>query len=466
MSRSNNKGQSFLMMSILLLGSFLTTLAETLLNNALPVIMSEMNVTQMTAQWLSTGYFLAAGIAMPTAAFFTNQFKLKPLFTSIMAIFLVGLIISATASSFFTLLLGRIIQAISVGISMPLIQNVLTLIFPVEKRGLILGIAGVVISLGPAVGPTLSGFLVEYYSWRILFIFMIPIAAVVLILGLLFLKNVTPTHEDQLDITSVFLSTIGFGILLYGFSNISSLNLVNLLMILFGLIVVVIFIYRQLHIKNPLLELKVFLAPSFRRVILLAIFSAISLMGPELIVPLYNQNVRGMSAMNSGLCLLAGALLMAILSLVSGQLYDNSGIKKLAYYGFGLAIMATIPMIWFDDKTSPIFIATIYAIRISALTLVYMPISVLGLNSLPTKYVVYGSTIIVTVQQLATSLGTALLVAATDWGHHFGQSRGLTHKISIQLGYQWAFIMTLTITIICLIISFTIKNKTSVEINN
>lgn len=456
--------QRVLMMSILLLGSFLTTLAETLLNNALPVIMTEMNVTQMTAQWLSTGYFLIAGITMPTAAFFTNRVQLKPLFIGIMSIFLVGLIISATANSFLVLLIGRMIQAISVGISMPLIQNVLTLIFPVEKRGFTLGIAGVVISLGPAVGPTLSGFIVDHYSWRMLFIFLIPIATLALILGLVFVKNITPTKSDHLDIPSLILSTLGFGTLLYGFSNIGSLNWTILIMIISGLVLIGIFIYRQLHIVDPLLELRVFLAPSFRKVAVLATISAIALMGPELIVPLYNQNVRGLDAMTSGLTLLVGALLMAVISLVSGKLFDKSGIKKLAYYGFGIASLMTLPMIWFNDQTSPLWIAIVYAIRISALTLVYMPTSVLGLNSLPQKYVVYGSTIIVTIQQLATSLGTALLVAITGWGSKFALAQGKSMKLATAMGYHWAFILTLVITGLCLVLSLRLKNKTTIEI--
>ncbi|KRO00127.1 DHA2 family efflux MFS transporter permease subunit [Companilactobacillus kimchiensis] len=459
--------QKFLMMFILLLGSFLTTLAETLLNNALPAIMSEMRVTQLSAQWLSTGYFLVAGITMPTAAYFTNRVNLKPLFVSIMSIFLLGLIISATANSFLVLLIGRMVQAISVGISMPLVQNVLTLIFPVEKRGFILGIAGVVISLGPAVGPTLSGVIVDHYSWRMLFIFLIPVAVLALLLGNFFIKNITPTKPDKLDVPSVLMSTVGFGSLLYGFSNIgvsTNFNSMVLVTIVLGLVIVGFFVYRQLHIEHPLLELRVFLAPSFRKVIVLASLAAISLMGPELIVPLYNQNIRGLDATTSGLTLLIGALLMAVISLISGKLYDLFGIKKLAYYGFGLAIMASIPMLWFNQTTSPIWIAIVYAIRISSLTLVYMPISVLGLNALPQKYVVYGSTIIVTIQQLATSLGTALLVAITAWGSKFGLRHGLVGKAADTVGYKWAFIVTLVITILCLIVSFKVKNRTKVEI--
>lgn len=467
MTSTFNKHQKFLMMAILLLGSFLTTLAETLLNNALPDIMAELHVAQTSAQWLSTGYFLVAGITMPTAAYFTNRVKLKPLFVSIMAIFLMGPIISATANSFIVLLIGRMIQAVSVGISMPLVQNVLTLIFPVEQRGFVLGIAGVVISLGPAVGPTLSGIIVDHFSWRMLFIFLIPIATLALILGLVCVKNLTPTRPDSLDVPSLLLSTFGFGTLLFGFSNIGTGAVSGWLvagMLLVGLGLITGFVRRQLRLKQPLLELRVFLAPSFRRVVGLATLAAIALMGPELIVPLYNQNVRGLNATTSGLTLLLGAVLMAIISLVSGKLFDRFGIKKLATFGFGSAVLASVPMLWFDHQTSPLMIALIYAVRISGLTFVYMPLSVLGLNALPQKMVVAGSTIIVTVQQLATSLGTALLVATTSWGHQAGVRRGLSKEPATALGYQWAFIVMLVITAVCLAWSLGLKNRTKAEI--
>lgn len=456
-----------LMMTILLLGSFLTTLAETLLNNALPAIMAELSVSQMAAQWLSTGYFLVAGVTMPTAAYFTNRVKLRPLFCSIMAIFLVGLLISATAPNFTILLLGRLIQAISVGLSMPLVQNVLSLIFPVEKRGLVLGIAGVVISLGPAVGPTLSGIIVDHFSWRMLFIFLIPVAAVTLLLGWGFIQNLTPTRADQLDGWSVVLSTLGFGTLLYGFSNIGTGTVPGwavLVALLVGGLIVAGFVRRQLRLDHPLLQLRVFRSPTFRRVSFVAFLAAVALMGPELIVPLYNQNIRGLDATTSGLTLLMGALLMAVISLLSGRLYDEFGIRQLVIFGLGGAVLASVPMLWFDAHTSVIWIAVIYALRISGLTFVYMPLSVLALNALPQTAVVDGSTIIVTVQQLATSLGTALLVATTAWGQRLAQHWGQVGASARAGGYHLAFGVILLVTAACLVGALTLKNRTSPEI--
>ena len=458
--------QKKLMVTVLLLGGFITSFSETLLNNALPTIMKEVHVSQMTAQWLSTGYLLAAGIMMPVAAYFTNRFRLRPLFINLMLIFLVGTVVAVTARSFPQLLIGRIIQAISVGISMPLTQNVISLLFPPNQRGVALGLAAVVINLGPALGPTISGYIVDHYSWRMLFIILIPIVIIVILLGFAFVKNVTTTIADSIDTLSVIYSSIGLGSLLYGLSLIGvvgGLNSTAIITITIGIVVIALFVHRQLQLTKPLLELRVFKSKSFTKVIVIALFTAISLMGPELIVPLYNQNVRDLTAMTSGLLLLPGAILMAALSPISGRLYDKFGVKILAYTGYGLTLLATIPMLWFSQKTSLWVIVLSYAARVAGLTLVYMQVNVNGLNALPKDYVVHGSTIIVTIQQIASSFGTALLVAVVSFVQRRQALLGGSPELATVKGYHWAFIIVLIISAICLCGSLLLKNKTTPE---
>lgn len=456
-----------LMVTVLLLGGFITSFSETLLNNALPTIMREVHVSQMTAQWLSTGYLLAAGIMMPVAAYFTNRFRLRPLFIGLMLVFLLGTVTAVTASSFAQLFIGRIIQALSVGISMPLTQNVISLLFPPEQRGIALGLAGVVINLGPAMGPTISGYIVDHYSWRMLFIILIPLALLVILLGLVFVKNVTKTVADSVDTLSVVYSSLGLGSLLYGLSLVGvdgGVSLTAIITVVVGVAVLVLFVRRQFRLTKPLLELRAFKAASFSKVVVVALFSAISLMGPELIVPLYNQNIHGLTAMTSGLLLLPGALLMAILSPISGKLYDLFGIKALAYVGYGLTLIATIPMLWFDRQTSLLTIILSYAARVAGLTLVYMQVNVNGLNALPKDYVVHGSTIIVTIQQVASSFGTALLVAIVSFVQRRQGMRGVPADTATAMGYHWAFIVVFIISAICLLGSLLLKNKTTPEV--
>lgn len=272
----------------------------------------------------------------------------------------------------------------------------------------------------------------------------------------------------SIDILSVIYSSIGLGALLYSFSSLEEASEnggIVLSTFLVGIGMTGVFILRQFKLQVPLLQLRVFKAKSFRKVAILAALSAIAMMGPELIIPLYNQEVRGLSAMVSGLLLLPGALMMAFLSPISGRLYDLFGIKKLAYVGYGLAVISTIPMLWFNTTTNIYLIMLTYLIRVSGITLVYMQVNVNGLNALPKEYVVDGSTVIITIQQIASSLGTALMVAITSVISNHLTKENVGQLAALNIGYHWTFIFTLVITILCLVIAMFLKNKTSQEIN-
>jgi EmrB/QacA subfamily drug resistance transporter len=441
-----------------LLGGFLSSLTETILNNALPTIMNAFDINQSSAQWLSTGYILVVGIMMPAAAFFFNRFRLKPLFLTTLTLFLVGTTIAACAPSFGWLFFGRTIQAISVGISMPLTQNVMTLVYPPEKRGTAMGMAAIVIILGPAIGPTLSGWIVDNYSWQMLFWALIPVTIVILILSTFSLRNINEVHPTRLDVPSLLLSTAGFGTLLYGFSNIGAIagiDLFTISLVVIGIIVVGVFLWYQLRMEKPLLDIRVFKAPSFTKTTALAAMTNIAMLGTELIVPLYLQDVRGISPMYSGMMLLPGAILMALMSPIAGRILDNHGIKNMAFVGFGVLTIATIPMIWFNSKTSLIWIMALYAIRMGSIALVMMPTTTSGINALPNHLVVHGNTVSTTFRQVASSLGTAGLVTVSSVVAH---GSNLTH------GYQAAFAAANMVSLVCLVLTATLKNWTKPEI--
>lgn len=396
-----------LLVFTILLGGFLSTLTETILNNALPTIMEAFNISQSVSQWLSTGYILVVGIMMPTAAYFFNRVPLKPLFITTLFIFLIGTIIASTAKNFEFLMLGRIVQAVSVGISMPLVQNVLTLVYPPNERGAALGLAAIVIILGPAIGPTLSGWIVNHYPWEWIFIILIPITVLVIVLSFFTVKNINQTKPTKLSWLSLMLSTMGFGLLLYGFSNIgiiAGINIPTTIILVIGLLTTIGFIVLQLKLKNPLLEMRVFKSPSFTKTTILASLINIAMLGTELIVPLYLQDVRGTSAFISGLMLLPGAILMAIVAPIAGRLLDSYGIKMISFIGFGVLTLATIPMIWFNEHTSLLWIITLYAIRMGAISLVMMPVTTSGINALPEYLIVHGNSVVATFRQVASSL--------------------------------------------------------------
>lgn len=458
--------QIITMMATLLLGSFVTTLAETLLNNGLTMIMEENHVSQATAQWLSTGYMLAAGIVMPMAAYFMHTFSLRKIFMFNMSTFLVGSVVAATAPNFTILLIGRLIQGIAVGINMPLVENVLYVIFPPQQRGLAIGIAGIVINLGPAVGPTLSGFILEYYNWRMLFIVLIPITVLILLLTPFFVKDVIDLQHTSLDWLSVLLAVIGLGSLLYSMGMIGEngqISIIIIIMTAVGLISVYFFIKRQIFLKEPLLDVKVFKVKSYRLGATIALLISAATMAPELMLPLFNQNILKVTPLVSGEMLIPSAVAMAVLSPLAGKMYDKFGIKKMAIFGAGIGLIMAIPMMGYTAQTPVMKITLLYCLRCAGLTLCYSPACVYALNSLAKEYVVHGNTLIVTMVQLTNAFATALAVTVQSCGEKLAVSNGANKMLAAINGYHWAFASTVLITLVALILIFRLKNKTKVE---
>lgn len=454
MAIKNNRSKVVLMMATLLLGSFITTLAETLMNNGLPMIMEETHVSQMSAQWLNTGYMLVAGMIMPLAAFFMHRFPLKRLFTMTMGIFLIGTLLSTFAPNFTFLLLGRLVQAIAVGINMPLVTNVLTIIIPAKNRGLAIGIAGIIINLGPAIGPTLSGVILEFYDWRMLFIVLLPFTILTLICTQFFVENVLEPMKISADFPSVLYAIIGLGSLLYSLGRLGesdSKGIYTALFALVGIAFIMIFIKRQFKIGKPLLDLRVFAYKQYRLGILITLLVSGAIMAPELMLPLFNQNILKVSPIISGEVMIPSALAMAVLSPFAGRLYDKMGIKKMAMIGALLGLITAVPMFFYNAQTSLVWLTLLYAIRCAGLILCYTPAQVYALNALPQESVVSGNTIIVTMVQVANSFCTALAVTTKNLVQD--------QTGSVISGYQWSFGTTILVTLLATLLIFGIKKQ-------
>ena len=245
-----------LMVLVLLIGAFCTILNQTILSTAFPALMNAFNISTSTVQWLTTGFLMVNGIMIPVSAYLSSRFNTKLLFTLAMSIFEIGTILSWLAPSFAVLLTGRLIQAVGVGINMPLMQNIMLTIYPPEKRGAAMGVNGLVIGLAPAIGPTLSGWVIDNLSWRWLFGMIVPIAAVVILASFFFVKNVIPNRHPHLDWLSAAISTLGFGSMLYGFSSVGDkgwTDPVVISTIIIGAILVTILVWRQGKLDEPFL---------------------------------------------------------------------------------------------------------------------------------------------------------------------------------------------------------------------
>lgn len=394
-------------------GVFVAILNQTLLATALPHIMADLEIDANTAQWLTTVFMLVNGVMIPVTAFLIGKFSTRSLFMTAMGLFAAGTIICAFAPGFSVLMIGRIIQASGAGIMMPLTQTVFFVVFPLEKRGQAMGMYGLVISFAPALGPTLSGWIVEQYPWRALFYIVIPIALIDLLLAYFFLKNVTKQTFPTLDIPSVILSTAGFGGILYAFSSAGSVGWGSaqfLISVLVGLVALLLFIRRQFRLKEPLLEFKVFRYGIFTLSTVLSVIVFISMIGSATILPIYMQTMHGFTAFESGLMLLPGAIVMGAMNPITGRIFDAVGGKWLAVVGLLIVTVSTFQFTVLTTETSFVYLAISHAVRMFGVAMVMMPVTTAGLNQLPEHLIPHGTAMSNTMRQVSGSIGTALLV--------------------------------------------------------
>ncbi|HDR6308731.1 TPA: DHA2 family efflux MFS transporter permease subunit [Bacillus cereus] len=399
--------------AVLILGMFVSILNQTIINVALPPLMNEFNVSTSTAQWLITGFMLVNGILVPISAFLVSRFTYRKLFVAAMLFFTVGSIICATSGNFTMMMTGRVIQAVGAGILMPVGMNIFMTLFPPHKRGAAMGLLGVAMILAPAIGPTVTGWVIENYSWNLMFYAMFIIGLIITFLSLKFFTLAQPVSNTKLDVFGVVSSSIGLGSLLYGFSeagNNSWTSAEVVISLIIGVIGIAVFIWRELTTDNKMLDLQVFKYPVFTFTLVINAIVTMALFGGMLLLPVYLQNIRGFTPIESGLLLLPGSLIMGIMGPIAGKLFDKYGIRPLAIVGLAITTFATYEFTTLSMDTPYSVIMMDYIIRSIGMSFIMMPIMTAGMNALPMKLISHGTATQNTSRQVAGSIGTAILI--------------------------------------------------------
>ncbi|AST90241.1 MULTISPECIES: DHA2 family efflux MFS transporter permease subunit [Sutcliffiella] len=400
-------------LTVLMIGAFIAFLNNTLLNIALPSIMVDLNVEPSTVQWLATGFMLVNGVLVPMTAFLIQKYSVRHLFLVAMGLFTIGTIVAGAAHIFPILLTGRMLQAAGSAIMMPLLMNVMLVSFPVERRGSAMGMFGLIMMAAPAIGPTLSGWIVQNYDWRMLFHFLTPIAIIVVLIGYFLLKDKKQKVNLKLDIFSLVLSSIGFGGILYGFSAAGNAGWGSpqvYLTIIVGAIALLWFILRQSYQKKPMLNFGVYRYPMFALSSVITMVLNMAMFSGMLLLPIYVQTIRGIDPFEAGLMLLPGALAMAFMSPITGKLFDKFGGKVLAISGITILVVTTYYLSELTMETTYGFLMVLHAIRMFGISMVMMPVSTNGLNQLPRSFYPHGTAMNNTLNQVSGAIGTALLV--------------------------------------------------------
>ncbi|MFL6557003.1 MAG: DHA2 family efflux MFS transporter permease subunit, partial [Bacillus sp. (in: firmicutes)] len=399
-------------MAALLVAGFVGLFSETALNIALGQLSQIFGVNATTIQWLATAYFLTLGILVPVTGILMQKFTTRQMFITAVSLMIIGTILAAVAPVFSVLLVARIIQAAGLAINLPLTQNVIFTIFPPNKRGGAMGIMGLVMLAGPALGPTIAGLILDTLSWHWIFWVTIPFLLLSLIVGLVYLTNVNEIRKVSIDVGSVILSTIGFGGVVYGVSaggehgGWTSTSVI--VSIIVGLVALVLFAIRQTKMETPMLNLKAFKYQLFVLGVIMSFITFFNMLSMLVVVPMYMQMALLIAAFTTGLILLPGSLLNCILAPTIGRLFDKYGPKAVITPGTILVAIGYIFYSQFGTDTALWMIVVTHIVMMLGIGAVLASVQTNTLNSLPKQYYPDGIALTQTIQQVAGAIGIAV----------------------------------------------------------
>lgn len=395
---------------ILLLSTFVSLASQTMMVTALPVIQHDLHVSLNAAQWLTTGYTLIIGIVTPLSSNMYDKFTNRHVFLGIIGTFIVGTLLGCFATNFFTLLLARLIQACASGMLMSFQMTTMISIYPIEKRGSILGLSSLVISAGPAIGPTLAGFILQVLPWRWLFILVLPFMVLAWIGGYFKLANFSQPRDIKIDYLSVLISLIGSGLALGSLTAFQVTAWVGLAMLIVGLAVIAVFVKRQFHLTNPMLKVQIFKYSSFRLMTIVGIFAFMVLLGTEQLMPIFTENVTHTGSFISGLILLPGAICNAIAASIVGRIYDEYGPKWLIITGGVIMLLASIPLVTISRESSLWVLTIAYAVRMIGNACVFSPALSEAFSQLSRAENSHGTALNNTLRQVFGAVSVTMLV--------------------------------------------------------
>ncbi|MFB7159725.1 MULTISPECIES: DHA2 family efflux MFS transporter permease subunit [unclassified Lysinibacillus] len=451
-----------------LIAGFIGLFSETALNMALGDLIQVFSISSSTVQWLTTGYLLTLGILVPVSGLLLQWFSTRQIFIVSLIFSIMGTLVAALAPSFEVLMFSRVIQAIGTGLLLPLMFNSILLIFPVNKRGATMGLIGLVIMFAPAVGPSISGLILEKLTWHWIFWVCLPFLILALVSGIVYMQNVSTITKPKIDILSIILSSIGFGGIVYGFSSAGENgwgSTIVITMIIIGLAALTLFSLRQLKMDKPMLDLRVLKYPMFTLGLLAVFICFMVIMSTMILLPLYLQTGLALTAFTAGLVLLPGGVLNGLMSPITGRIFDKFGPRGLVIPGFAIMLIMLWIMSNVTIETPVTMVIVMHSILFLGVSMVLMPAQTNGLNQLPKKLYPDGTALMNTLQQMSGAIGTAVAITimSASQKRYMNNMTDLSDPSSIRAsltaGVQDSFIFTLIIAMVGLIISFFIKSS-------
>ncbi|WP_248959696.1 MDR family MFS transporter [Sphaerisporangium perillae] len=440
---------------LLVLATFVVILNETIMINAIPRLMGALHITEQTAQWLSTAFMLTMAAVIPITGWFLQRVSTRHAYTTAMGLFLLGTALATVAPTFEVLLGARIIQGSGTAVMMPLLMTTLMQVVPEADRGRVMGNVTLAISVAPAMGPAVSGVILQFGSWRLLFAVVLPIAAVITWRGLKQLKNVGEPQFSTIDWLSVVTAAAGFGGLVYGLSRFEGGDVrVAAAIVAAGLVAIAVFVVRQLSLQKrgvPLMDLRTLRRRTYTVALILMSVAFMAMLGSMILLPLYLQNVRELSPLQTGLLVMPGGLAMGLLGPTVGRLFDRFGGRVLVIPG---AIGITLALAGFTQvtMTMPFWqLLGLHALLMVSLAATFTPVFTLGLGAVPPPLYSHASSILSTLQQVSAAIGTALVITVMSARADVLRSAGATEALANLEGMRLAFIIGAVLSVVVVV---------------
>jgi len=463
-------GRPGLLIGILVMAAFVMILNETTLSNALPDLMMEFEVGADTAQWLTTAFMLTMAVVIPMTGYLMARIPGRVLYITAVALFVVGSIIATFAPVFWALLLARVVQAAGTALITPMLMTTIMVLVPIERRGSMMGLVGIVMAVGPAVGPTYAGFVLEIATWRWIFATMIALGVVALVVGGWQMRSFQPTSNPPFDGVSAVLSGIGFAATVYGLSKLSEMAdgfpTQSLVFLVVGALVLTAFFRRQGSLMAaeargehvaPLMNTTPLRNRQYVLSMTMMLISFCTLFGFIILMPIFAQSVLGLSALQTGLVTLPGGIIMGVLGPIAGRAYDARGTRPLIIPGSALLVFAMYLMTTLDESKSVWFLVGCAVVLNIGLACLMTPLMSNALAAVPTNLSAHGSSILNTLQQLAGAAGTALFVAVMGVGQSHSDQADQNPVAAMIDGVQMAFWMGFAIAAVVLVMALVLK---------
>jgi DHA2 family lincomycin resistance protein-like MFS transporter len=447
----------------LVLATFIVILNETIMINAIPRLMADLDISARSAQWLSTAFMLTMAAVIPTTGWFLQRVTTRTAYATAMGVFATGTLLATLAPTFEVLLVARIVQAGGTAVMMPLLMTTLMTVVPEHDRGRVMGQVTLAISVAPALGPAVSGVLLQLGSWRLIFAVVLPIALAVMVVGMRNLENVGEPRPGSIDWPSVALAASGFGGLVFGLSRFGADSVGTPLVIVgFGVAAIATFVFRQLRLQRtgtPLLDLRTLTHATYRRALILMSVAFMAMLGSMILLPLYLQNIRGLSALQTGLLVMPGGLAMGLLGPRVGRIFDAVGGRPLVVPG-SIGVLVSLTVMTQISLTTPYAVLlAAHMLMMISLAALFTPVFTLGLGAVPMHLYSHASSLLGTLQQVAAAFGTALVVTVMSSRAVQLVTSGSNEAESMLGGLRWAFWIGAALSVIVVVLALRLPGR-------